>query len=446
MTTGPTGMTAGAGLGSLDRHMLHTSAALHLILTLAATLDLVGVGAPFWTALALCVLMFFQDRTIYFVYPGLILMTLGFLSPLILAGAPIALKIPPNGAEYDHGMILSLFWFIGIFSFYIPAANAVQARDLTQIRIGKTDLVPILSAIVLLLFSALMLQGGTLVSGGYRDITETRYGFIEFASLITLVGFCAARSATARKLLLVCALVYLASAFLVGLRLRFISVAIVLFCCLAGIQIKRKWKLAGLFGAFALFVLGMVRNSGFAGASLGQALSFENMYIRGALVSTPGGAFQTSKFQGYYVEYIASHEGLSGLHFLVGDILSVFITRGGLPNSIEIKALTNSYFDVPGGGLLPGYFYAYLGLGGVIVLSVLFTMLFIYILRRNGTQAFPYQVLLAAYAPRLLLYDWTVAFKMMFYFFILKLILSFLVKASDTAGHASGTPKKRLLE
>lgn len=405
----------------------------HFILTIAATFGYIAVSWPFMTAIALYVILFFQDRTVYVAYPGMVIMTLGFLSPLILFDSPIALRIPPNGPEYNHDMILSIYWFIGFFGFYISHANRSRNLDLSDIRIGKTDLVPCLAAIIILFFSALMLQDGTLINNGYRDVTEERYGFIEYASLLTLVGFCAARSQLARNILLGCACVYLASAFLVGLRLRFISVSIVVFCCLIGIRISQKWKIWGLLGGFVLFVLGIVRASGFSAINFEKAFSFENQFIRGALVSTPGGAFQTSEFHAYYIEYVSSQQGIHGLNFLFGDILSIFVTRSGLPDAIELKSQAANYFNTPGGGMISGYFYAYAGLFGVIVLSALFVHVFIYVLRREGAQAFPYQVILAAYAPRLLLYDWTIAFKMMFYFFIIKAILSFMVFASRNA-------------
>ena len=255
--------------------------------------------------------------------------------------------------------------------------------------------------------------------------------------------FCAARSRVARNILIVAVAVYLATTFLVGLRLRFISVATVLFCCMVGTRIHSGWKIAGMLGAIMLFLLGRVRNAGFGGISLSDAFSLQNMYIQGTLVSTSGGAFQTSKFHAYYVKYIASENGLNGLHFLIGDILSIFVTRGGPPDAIEIKAQTSRFFDVPGGGLLPGYFYAYLGIGGAIVLSALFTMVFIFVLRRSHGEAFPYQVILAAYAPRMLLYDSTVAFKMMFYFLILKLVLSFLANASQAETNPRHLPTQR---
>lgn len=426
----------------LEWHLRVACVSVHFALTLAATLGWTEYSLPFLTSVVLCALIFLQDRTIYFVYPSLILMTLIFVSPLILAGAPIALKIPPNGNEYDRGMILGMFWFIGIFSSYVPVANQIETQDITDVRIGKTDFVTYLAAIILLSFSLLMLQGGTLASGGYRDVTETRYAFIEFASLFTLIGFCSSRSAFARKVLLVGAMMYLASSFMVGLRLRFISVAVVTFSCLVGIQIHSRWKLAGLIVAVILFVLGMIRNSGFSGANLGSAFSIQNMYNRGALVSTFGGAFQTSKFQAFYIESVAEPDGLTGFAFFLADLVSIFVTRSGLPDALELKARTAAAFDVPGGGLIYGSFYAYMGLPGVIMLSILFTAVFVYILRRTGSESFPYKVLLAAYAPRLLIYDWTVAFKMMFYFFIFKSILSLLAKASRKEPPAARTQKK----
>lgn len=395
---------------------------LHFAVTIMATLGVMSFGFPFATAAALLAWCFLRDRSAYFIYPGLLLMMLLFLSPLILAGAPIALKTPPNGTTYDTEMILGIFWFIGIFSFYLSAVDDMSGFSAADSLLPKWDLVPVIGAFMLIGFSVVILRTGTLLGAGYREVTADRVGPIEYASLIVLVGLLCSRSRVARNVLLLAVGIYLASTFLVGLRLRFISVALVAFLCLYGTRVNRGWKVGGLLGGFALFALGAVRNSGFGSVGLGEILSVERMYNRGALVSTSGGAFQTSKFHAYYVENLSDVGSFAGLRFLIADIASVVTTRGGLPDGLDLKAETSRSFNVPGGGLLPGFFYAYGGIIGVLVLSVLFTALFIWIVRRSGPDAYPYKILLAAYAPRMLMYDWTVGFKMMFAFFVFQAV------------------------
>lgn len=130
---------------------------------------------------------------------------------------------------------------------------------------------------------------------------------------------------------------------------------------------------------------------------------------------------------------LAPNDGLLGIYFLLADIISIFITRSALPNALEIKAVSAKYFDLPGGGMLPGYFFAYSGLFGVVILSIIFTAFFIWLLKRRGIRALPYQVLLAAYAPRILLYDWTSGFRMMFFFLVLHTLLNVVTGASYRA-------------
>ncbi len=406
---------------------------VHAVLTTLATIGYLGHAAPFTTAVAICVLMLVRDRTVFVAYAGLLLMVLIFLAPLILYGTPIAIKTFRGHDLYDRGLILSLYWFIGFFACYVPTANRLGGHTPADLNLSRSDVVPLLSCLVLLVFSALMLQGGTLLSGGYREITAERHGFIEFAALLTLIGFCAARSSLVRNLLIACVVIYLVTTFMVGLRLRFLSMITVAFCCLVGLRVDPRWKMIGLALALALLALGFVRNAGLAEASLSSGAVFEQLYNRGAVVSTPGGAFQTSKFHAFTVDTIAPIHGGSGLYFLVGDFLSIFLTKDGIPANMEIKRATETYFEIPGGGMLPGYFYAYFGIVGAIVLSALFTGLFIAILQFRMAGAFPYQVLLAAYAPRTLLYDWTVAFKMMFFFFILSSILTLAARAAPEA-------------
>ncbi|MEM7237446.1 MAG: hypothetical protein AAF501_06445 [Pseudomonadota bacterium] len=418
--------------------------ALHFVLVTVATLGFIGHAVPFYTTLTLCLLLLARDQTVFFAYPGLLLMTVMFLAPLIVSDVPIAVKTFRGHNFYDNGLILSFYWFIGFFSCYLPSANAVREGTVDKLQLTRSDVVPILASMCLLVFSALMLRDGTLLSGGYRDVTADRLGFIEFAALLSLMGFCAVRSRLVRTILIACVAVYLISCLLVGLRLRFLSVATVAFCCMVGMKIDPRWKMAGFAAAILLFVLGMVRNTGLADANLASLLSFEQLYKRGAVVSTPGGAFQTAKFYSFYVDTIAPIQGGSAFYFLIGDFLSIFLTKGGIPANMEIKRATTAYFDVPGGGLLPGYFFAYFGVFGAVVLSAVFSALFIAILRLRMAGAFPYQVLLAAYAPRTLLYDWTVGFKMMFFFFVLNTILTMAARAapdrSSVARTAEGRP------
>lgn len=392
---------------------------LHLTITGAATVSYVGISVPFFSGLMLLLWCFFRDSTVFFAYPALLLMSLLFISPLILSGAPIALKVPPNGSEYDHGMIIGIYWFVGIFSFYLPKAQKVPNFSSSASLWPKWDFVPVVAALILVFFGLSMLRTGTLFDGGYRDVTEVRAGYIEYASLVTLIGFLCVKSSAARAILTAGVVVYLASTILVGLRLRFISVAIVYFCCVFGFRINQWWKAGSIGAGLVLFVLGAVRNAGFENANLGDALSIDSMYNQGALVSTAGGNFQSSKFYAYYVEHHAEPSMFGGLRFFLADVGGIFVTRRGLPEGLEVKSQTSLNFDIPGGGLLPGYFFAYGGVVGVIVASAMFMALFIHVLRHPSPTSYPYKILLAAYAPRVLMYDWIVAFKMMFAYFLL---------------------------
>jgi hypothetical protein len=416
------------GTGRNHAYLFGVSVLANIMIVAAASFGAVDIIMPTYSAIAILSICIIYDRTILSIYPALLLMTISFLFPLILYGKAIAVKIFAGHGAYDAPLLLSLYWFIALFCCYLPFTGALPARAVENVGIGRSDAVTILASVCLLGFSALMLKDGTLLTAGYRDITEERYGFIEFSALFTLVGYYAARSNLARQVLLMAIAVYLGTTFLVGLRLRFISVALVLFCCLFGMRIEIRWKLLGFGVAIILFILGLMRNSGF---SL-DAITLDNMFVRGTLVSTPGGAFQTSKFHAYYIDTIAAANGQGGLTFLIADILSIFISRGALPANMNIKSLTTEAFSIPGGGLLPGYFFAYLGVPGAIGLGALFTLVFVWIMLRTSPAAYPYKILLVAYVPRSLLYDWVVGFKMMFYFFVLSTILRLLARASQS--------------
>lgn len=410
--------TPSLGRRSVGLTVFYVLFGLNLAAVALAHFALVSPILPFYTAIVLYFFLIAADRTIFVVYPGLILMTLWFLAPLIFSNLPIAVKGFHGDSNYDRGLVFSLYWFVALFPVYFPAAQSCPHRTARDLDMVRLDAIAVGVSLILLLFSALMLQNGTLITGNYRDVTAQRLGFIEYAAMFSLLGLCTVRSAFVRNLLIACIGIYLVSCVLVGLRLRFLSCAIVLFCCLFGMKLDQRWKITGLLVAGFLFMLGQARNTGFANLDLTQLFSSDQFYRGRALVSTPGGAFQTSKFYAFYVDRIAPYHGGSGLSFLLGDIVSIFTTKGALPQSMGIKRVTTSIFDTPGGGLAPGFFFAYFGVTGAIVLSGIFMFVFNFIVRMTSRSMFPYQTLLVAYAPRTLLYDWTVVFKMMFTFFV----------------------------
>ena len=415
----------------LARIFVFAGVGLHLGLTLVCSFGLIGLEYPMISGIVLMAYVVVADRSIFFIYPAFLLATLVFLVPLVFFDTRIASYSFRGDDVYDRGMLRALYFFVGMFAFYIFTTPRIVTLDIRQNTLARTDAAPVIASAILVVFAALTVREGTLFSGNYNEVSANRLSFIEFASVFTLLGFCCARSPYARRLLIIAASIYLISCLLVGLRLRFLSVFLVIVCCTWGMRLSDRWKVVGLCLALVLFSIGFIRATGFSAATHSWEIYMFLLFGREEVVSTFGGAFQTAKFYAFYIDTLASMQGLSGAYFLIGDILSIFITRGFTPADIEIKTITQTYFAVPGGGLLPGYFFAYFGLAGSVILSAIFVAIFCGILRLSNPIFLPWKILLLAYAPRMLLYDWVVAFKMMFFFAIAAGLIRLIANAQQ---------------
>lgn len=417
---------------------------LHLAVTTVSSIGVIGLELPWFTALALSAVLIFADRSMFFIFPAFLVGTLVFLSPMVLFDTRIASYSFRGDDVYDHELMLAFYWFIGCApAYFLWGVRQLQGFDIRMVALPRTDASPIIAGMILVVFSMLMLRNGTILTISYKEVSAAATGLsvVEFASLFTLLGFALARTPAARNILIACVVVYLLSCLLSGLRLRFLSVSVVTVCCLWGMHPSQKLKTIGFGVALFLFVLGFVRTTGVAEARLSPRVWIELMMMRGSVDSTFGGAFQTAKFYAFYIDTLASMQGLRGVDFFIGDILSIFMTRGGTPGDIEIKTAAQVYFALPGGGLLPGYFWAYFGLPGAIVLSAAFMAIFTFILRAGNPALWPYKIILVAYIPRTLLYDWVIGFKMMFIFTVLVLFIRLL--AAGTHSDLGGWSRNR---
>ena len=417
---------------------IYGGAILHLSLTLASSFGVIGLDIPMVSGILLCAFLLVVDRSIFFIYAAFLLATLVFLVPLVFLDTRIASYSFRGDDVYDRGMLRALYWFVGLFAIYPLFTASLKTVDIRQNTLARTDAAPVIASAILFVFAILSIREGTIVTGVYRDVAANRVSMIEFASVFTLLGFCCARSPYARRLLTITVCFYLLCCLLAGLRLRFLSVFLVLICCTQGLYVRRNWKLIGMFAALYLFAIGLVRQTGLTSIQHSTEAYLFLLFGREEVISTFGGAFQTTKFYAFYIDTLASMRGLNGAYFFLGDILSIFATRSGIPADLEIKTATKAYFELPGGGLLPGYFFAYFGLAGSVVLSAIFTAVFCGILRLGHPMFIPWKILLVAYAPRMLLYDWVVAFKMMFVFTVFAALIRLLANAQQLHGRSGG--------
>jgi hypothetical protein len=382
-------------------------------------------------SIALLGLSFFLDRSLTFIFPATMILTILFVCPLFVSGAKIAIKDFGGSSTYDF----PLFFSVIILSIAVCAQSIIRptinvSRKQFFESAPKSSLFAYAFAALLLGLAILNLSGGTLLQGNYREITNERYSFVEYATLAILIGFAAARSRTARRVVIVCAAVYLASCFLTGLRLRLIAGTVVLFACIARERIDLHHKLGGVAVILFLFILGWVRSPGFSPHDISVAAFLESFDNRGAVISTFGGGFQSAKWYVYFVD-TQSRDQFSGLWFFVGDAIGAVLSRSAIPSGMDVKALVSDTYETPGGGLFVGYFFAYFGIAGVIVASIALAALLIYLKRSRNPMAWPFLIICAAYAPRTLLYDYTVMIKMCLVAFILLKLLKWTTPSSS---------------
>jgi len=126
---------------------------------------------------------------------------------------------------------------------------------------------------------------------------------------------------------------------------------------------------------------------------------------------------------------IAGH--LDRIEYSVGDAIGAVLSRSAIPSGMDVKALVSDTYETPGGGLFVGYFFAYFGIAGVIVASIALAALLIYLKRSRNPMAWPFLIICAAYAPRTLLYDYTVMIKMCLVAFILLKLLKWTTPSSS---------------
>lgn len=419
-------------MAALGRFLVHSAIGVHLLATLLAGVMGAGLEVPTTTALMLCALLVVYDRTIFVVYPALLLLAQLFLAPTVYLDLQVSLYLFRGDDVYNDAMMQAWLWFIGLFAFYIFGLPRVHGLNRAHFTVERTDVMPVIAGTMLVAFSLIMLRNGTILTSTYAEVATAgeRLSFVDISALFTLIGFTCARSRMALRFLLICAVIYMIATLLVGLRLRFLSVAIVTFSCLVGTSIRPSWKVAGLVIALLLIAIGFVRQTSVIQAASGIEWQLQMAFGRGAVTSTFGGAFQSSKYYAYYIDTVSSIQGLNGAHFLAGDILSIFLTRGGTPGDIEIKTATLEVFNIPGGGMLPGFFFAYFGVIGAVILSAIFMALFIWVMCLRGRIFNAYKILLVAYAPRTLFYDWVMAFKMMFLFSIVMILVKLAGRAT----------------
>lgn len=376
--------------------------------------------------LILCILVFLKEKTIFFVYPILMFLFLVFVSPLIYYDLPIANKKFLTAYKYDHDLIAVSIIFIIIFLGQF--INERVFVDKKRNNMPKSDILAIIFSIVLIYFSFLMIQDGTVIDYKYGNIDEERITYIEYASIISLLGLMTVKTKKIRRVLYFSIVVYLIATLLDGLRLRFLSVSIVLFCVVYGLNTKSIWKFYALVAIISMSMIGFTR-MGVEIHYTGLGDTMTRYFMRdGAIVSTFGGSYQTGEFFNYAISQESGLKIFNGLKYFLGDILSIIMTKSGVPESINFKSNVFKNYDVPGGGWIVSYYYAYFGVIGAIVLSVFVTYIYNKIINMKGTIGYASNVLLAAYAPRFLFYDWTVVFKMMFFFSVIVIIMNLISK------------------
>lgn len=276
-------------------------------------------------------------------------------------------------------------------------------------RIGRTHN-PLIYYVCLSIIGAFALltidPSGTILTKSYREITEERYGFIDYSLIFAMMAFIFGNKSEKDRLLLGVCIAYIAINLLYGLRLRSIQMALLMFILYFEDKFSPKQTVAiSLLGLFGAQLLGQLR---VGGGSFVSILGLND----GIMVSNQGGVFLTANmFIGLVADgFITAEQRVTTF---IGNFLAILWSQSALPEAYNLASLTRAFFTIPGGGLISGYMYVWGGVFGLIGWTTFILFVYLKTYAHSASKAFlVYGVLVMVVLPRWFAYSPLHFFKM----------------------------------
>ena len=256
---------------------------------------------------------------------------------------------------------------------------------------------------ILLLFTALSINlSGTALTISYKEVTESRYAFIDYSLVFTLLAYVFAPTVRSKNLLLVVAVLYIMVSLVYGLRLRAIQMLILIFVLYYERRFSPKIVLSASF-------LGLVLMQLWGELRIGDDAFLQRDYV---IVSNQGGVFLNANMYIGLVRdgYISSSERITTF---LGNILSIGYSQSELPEKFNLAKLAGNFFSIPGGGLITGYLYVWGGVFGLLLGVLLISKIYSLMFSSSSNKFFMiYGVIIIATMPRWFAYSPIHFFKM----------------------------------
>lgn len=296
---------------------------------------------------------------------------------------------------------IAFFVLFFLMAFYTSKCDELKLSE--RLVFYNNPLIYFTCLSVLCVFISLSIDfRGTALTVSYQEISEGRYPIVDYSLIFVLLAYVFGPSDKQRKILILVGFLYIVVSLLYGLRLRGIQMMLLLFILFFEVLFKPRFVFfVSLLGIFLMQWWGELR--------AGDAAFMQRDYV---IVSNQGGVFLNANMYIGLVRdgYITTLERFTTF---LGNVLSIFYSQSSLPEKYNLAALAGSYFSIPGGGLISGYMYVWGGVLGLLIGTLIISLIYRYLFSFMRNQyVLIYGVIIICTLPRWFAYNPIHFFKM----------------------------------
>lgn len=208
--------------------------------------------------------------------------------------------------------------------------------------------------------------------------------YFEYSIILIILGFYYSGSSKYRyALFTIISIAYVILNFMYGGRATGIQIIICFLMCTCIDKINRIWLIVGGLAVFFLMtIIGSFRGSW--SLNVESVTSTWDSLIDSKFVNdTAFSAYHTSMT---FLDYLSYCDWTNRLNLFFRFLLYVFL--GGSVANSNLSLITRKFFIHYFGGVLPYYFYFYLGFIGIVIFVVYFYFILSSIVKRRHTSSF----------------------------------------------------------
>lgn len=249
-----------------------------------------------------------------------------------------------------------LFVFVIIFYFFNGRLSDVKSFDYTIMRFRRVDVIPFL---LMSSYAVFIYYNSVIVNSlDYHLISEGSLPIDEYLIVLFTVMLICSKS----RFLVLFSFILIAVIYgYTGERLKFLVMLYTTYLLLKdSYNVRVPFKVLVLFALFFAIFLDIVRSQ-----DVGSQTEAIHMSHFGELSITSM----------YLLDFTSDHSLLERTQAFAGIFLGNLIPSSLMPAGFDIKRMLSYQTDVPGGGWLPVWFFAVAGYFGVIVISLMISIL-----------------------------------------------------------------------